>query len=675
MGTWKYYLTTLLAACGLGLLTSCEHDVFNGENADEKDTPNLFDYLTKKDVTINLDYATNYAVPFEIYYSNPYSLDEYKNYVKDADMKPFISGRTNANGKFSFTFSDMPTTETEIYVYSPDITVPELLHGSVNQNTVTLTAEASKVTDISKATSRATRASNNYYEKWKAYQCTYNSPLGEWNEQGTPSYLNQGDNIDQFKVQLTDKFHRIVKSTLRADDPVYGKYLTHQYITISEAANVYINFVAHNNSERNNALAYYTLAPGEKEPDRQTPPTNFAIAFPNLRSAGLKSGNVIQLKYYDKEKKEWSTTFPADSRIGLVLLVDAFENGKLKEKTNVMYSDKQYNSYNIKRWGDMDGNQSADRPQMLAFTADGNLVLSFEDMPWHGNRKQGQPAYADFSDDIFTIVSNPITALPDDVNPGVDPEKPEPEEEPLTLSTTGILAFEDYWPAQGDYDINDVVFAYQRTFKMKSIEDFRILSIDETYIFKNDGASYTNGFGYVIGGGVKRDDVEVTVTSDVQCSGQGIDKDLEDATVMLVDNAKKIPAGTVFHVKTTFKTPTYEYFTFGVNPYNPFIVVTKYSNGDYLANDRVEVHLPKNFRPTPKADPTKFGTGSDHSNGTTYYITTGKYPYALEIVGGYGTSDIPNFQIPAEGKRIEETYPKFIDWVSKPGDNADWWKK
>lgn len=675
METWKYYLTALLAACGLGLLTSCEHDVFNGEKADEKDTPNLFDYLTKKDVTIILDYATNYAVPFEIYYSNPYSLDEHKNYVKGADMKPFISGKTNANGKFSFTFSDMPAAATEIFVYSPDLTVPQLLHGSVNGQTVNLTAEASKVTDISKISTRSTRALDTYYEKWKTYTCTYNYPLGNWDEQGTPSYLNQGDNINQFKVQLTDKFHRTIEGTLRSEDINYSEYLTHEYITISEAANVYINFVSHNGSERNNALAYYTLAPGEKEPDFLTPPTNFAIAFPNLRSTGLKSGDVIQLKYYDKEKDEWSTTFPVNSRIGLVLLVDAFENGQLKENTNLMYSDKKYNSYNILNWNNMDGSLLADRPQMLAFTADGNVVLSFEDMPWHGNRKPGQPAYADFSDDIFTITSNPISALPDDVKPGVDPEEPQPEEKPFTVSTTGILAFEDKWPEQGDYDINDVVFAYQRTFNMKSFEDLRILSIDETYIFKNDGASYTNGFGYVIGGGVKRDDVEVTVTSDIQCSGQGIDADLEDATVMIVDNAKNIPVGTTFHVKTTFKTKTYEYYTFAFSPYNPFIVVTQYSNGDYLANNRVEVHLPRNYRPTQKADPTKFGTGSDLSTDKYYYVASNEYPFALEIVGGYGEPDIPNFMIPAESKRIEETYPKFIDWVSNPKENADWWKK
>lgn len=185
------------------------------------------------------------------------------------------------------------------------------------------------------------------------------------------------------------------------------------YITISEKGNVFVNFVSHNNSERNNALAYYTLAE-DKEPLAPTyynyPTANLAIAFPNLRVDGLKSGDVVQLKYYDSASKTWSDEFPEGSRIGFALLVDAFKDGDLDgSSVNLMYSDNKYNSYKITTYN----SQAKECPQMFAFKADGQLVLSFEDMPWYEGAPYGSKEHGDFSDDIFTVTANPVTALPD----------------------------------------------------------------------------------------------------------------------------------------------------------------------------------------------------------------------------------------------------------------------
>lgn len=666
--------STLFCITALAFFTvSCmEKDVYKGDGDDDESVPNLFDFSTKSEVKITLDYATDYAVSFEMYYSNPLSLDGAKSYVKNIELTPFIYGKTDGKGKLSITFPDMPNTEKDIYVYSPNLTVPTLLHATVNGGEVVLTT-ASKVTNLSRIATRAASASGDFYNKWEPKNCTYVTPLGDWDTQGNANYLNQGENIDKYKLNITEKFKRTISGTLELDEPSYGKYLTHELMGISKRAYVYVNFVSHHNSERNNALAYYTLAPNEEVP--ATAPTRLAVAFPNLRAEGLNGGDVIQLKYYDSDKNEWVDEFPADSRIGFVLLVDAFEDGKLSERTNLMYSDRKYNSYYIEQYNSDKGSYKGSRPQMLAFTADGNLVLSFEDQPWNDNRKKGQPAFGSFNDDTFTITANPITALPD-VNPGTDPQEPEEEKGDFSTNSSGILAFEDNWPSQGDYDMNDVVFAYQRTLNMLMSDNFRVVSIDETYIFKNNGASYANGFGYVIGGGVKRDDVEVTVTSDMQSDGMGLDPDLEDATVMLTNNAKAIPVGTTFTVKTKFKPgKRYEFSDFGFNPYNPFIVVMKKSGENYLATNRTEVHLPKNFKPTPKADPSLFGTESDLSGkgNNFYYISSGNYPFALEIATA--SEDIPNFAIPTETKRIEVSYPKFIDWVKDPKNNADWWKQ
>lgn len=660
---------------GLTVAGCMEHDVYKGgdDNGNDEE-PNLFDFSTKSSVTISLDYETGYEVDFEMYYSNPLSLDEDKNYVKTTETKPFIKGKTDAQGKFKIDFADMPDTENEIYVYSPNLTVPVLLHGSLNGTGISITAGASKMTGFTATPTSRAASSGSYYSNWTTRKCTFQKPLGEWNTDGLPACLN---NATAYKLTVTDKFTRTIKGTLEKEVPSYSQYMNFNYITISEEANVFVNFVSHNNSERNNALAYYTLAEN-KEPLDPTyynyPTANLAIAFPNLRADGLKSGDVVQLKYYDSESKTWSNEFPKGSRIGFALLVDAFKDGDLDgSSVNLMYSDNKYNSYKITTYN----SQAKERPQMFAFKADGQLVLSFEDMPWYEGAPYGSKEHGDFSDDIFTVTANPVTALPD-VPDGTDPEESEEEEPDFSISSAGILAFEDNWPNKGDYDLNDVVFDYQRTMNLKDEGNFnyRVLSIDEVYTFRNDGATFNNAFGYVIGGNVKRTDVEVSVTSDKQYNGQGLDADLENATVMLVDNCNNVPTGSRFTVKTKFKAGTnYQYSNFGFVPYNPFIVVTKSSGENYLGDNRTEVHLPKNYKPTPKADTNKFGTGADKSVNGNYYITTGNYPFAIEISGSYGTSDIPNFVIPVENKSIEESYPLFTKWVENPAQNQDWWKQ
>lgn len=679
LGKMSWFKLICMAFVSVLTVSCLEKDVYQGPDGDGEtdDSANLSDFSTKKSVKINLDYQKDYQIPFGIYYSNPLNANGSKN----KSIEPFISGRTDVNGKMTVTFGELPAGTKELYVYSPTAFVTPLMKAQVDGDIVNFKDEETAVVTAFSTTRADASPNGTYYTGWKPRECKYRKPLGDWDSDGYPSsYINKGlGSIDISKYQLksTPKFERVITNTLSDDNKSYGMYLTYQYIDISEKANVFINFVEHNAAGKKNSLAYYTLSPSEKEPD--VAPTDLAIAFPNLAASGLKKGDVIQLKYYDKSTNQWTEEFPEGARIGFVLLVDAFDGQKLKEDAvNLMYSSKTYNAYTIKNSADGDGYIGADRPQMLSFMADENLVLSFEDMPWHDNRTSGQVAHADFKDDIFTITANPVEALPNP-EPGIDPEEEDEEKPDMTISTAGILAFEDNWPKAGDYDLNDVMFSYVRNFNIKfDGGDLTLLSIDEEYTFKNNGAEFKNGFGYQIGGDVKRDDVKVTVTSDKTCEGQGLDMDLEKATIMLINNTKVLEVGTTFKVKTKFNKGTnYSYVRMNLEPYNPFIVSMGYVNGDYLAKDRIEVHLPKNYAPTEKADKTKFGTENDMSlvdGSKFYYIRSGNYPFALEIVAEYGSTDIPNFRVPVEKKAIDVTYPKFIDWVKNPSANADWWK-
>ena len=91
--------------------------------------------------------------------------------------------------------------------------------------------------------------------------------------------------------------------------------------------------------------------------------------------------------------------------------------------------------------------------------------------------------------------SNPVDAVVD--IPSVE-EKPGAEESKKEVRLLkGIYAFEDLWPSQGDYDMNDVMVKldYEKTFGDKGI-------YEESYLFKtfNNIAGLENGLAFTLGG-------------------------------------------------------------------------------------------------------------------------------------------------------------------------------
>jgi len=105
-----------------------------------------------------------------------------------------------------------------------------------------------------------------------------------------------------------------------------------------------------------------------------------------------------------------------------------------------------------------------DTPRTAAYKYRDYIMVSFED---HTNDEN-------FSDIVITMKSNPVDAITD--VPVVDPDTKRTTSNVLK----GIYAFEDQWPSQGDYDMNDVLVRhnYEKTFD----SDNQIYS--EAFIFK-----------------------------------------------------------------------------------------------------------------------------------------------------------------------------------------------
>ena len=634
-----YIASAVLFCVGITGCRDKVSDIYKGGKEEPEKVPNDFDFSTSSDVQVNIHYDVpkGYKVHFEAYTRNPISLNEEKSYVKDETMIPFIEGWTDENGDFSYT-AKIASMSKEIYVYSSDEGVPMLMKSEITGDKVAVASKTSVAVDFVSGRSRVVAGRANY-KSWPKY--TYNwIPLGEWDSDGTPSYLLSDETLH---YTPTATFNGIVNAT-HPDNTDLATFFMCTSINIQEKANVYLNYISHNNSARNNTLAYYTYT---GKLNREQIHEKLVIAYPNTRASGLHSGDVIQLYYNNNGTLE--ADFPAGTKIGFVLLIDAFNKGNVANSGNIMYSDNLLN-----RWNFSDV-QTASKPGLISYIADEQYVLAFEDQPWDEQRNRN--ALPDFHDDIFVITSNPITSIPAP-EPGNDPVLPDYE---AIIKTYGVLGFEDNWPDKGDYDLNDVTMSYVRTFYVNDF--YQTIALDEKYTFINNGATYSNGFGYIIDENLSLDAIKsCEVRSSYSCSGQGKDNDIKSpATIMLFDNSKAVARNTVFEVRTLLKNPTYLSTEF-----NPFIIVNKEKS--WMEQDRIEVHLPM-FAPTSKGNSALFGSGDDASFGNNYYVREGNYPFAINLA-----DVLSDFVVPEERKAVDATYPDFNNWVETKGaENKDWY--
>lgn len=245
----------------------------------------------------------------------------------------------------------------------------------------------------------------------------------------------------------------------------------------------------------------------------------------------------------------------------------------------------------------------------------------------------------------------------------------------------GSLAFEDLWPAKGDYDFNDVVVDYR--FETVTNAQDKVVYITATFIAKACGAGYQNGFGFNLptaNSGLK---IEMSVTgSDLRESyivdgdGNGLEDGQDHPTIIVFDNIFNLlphpgqglgvntEAGSPFvpfNTITVVMTPTqdtYDANDFNLVDWNPFIIVNMDRN--------VEVHL-KDKAPTTLADQTLFGTFDDDSNSGIgrYYVTPNNLPWAIDIPS--------SFDWPKEKVDISWAYLHFIEWAESLGIDYNQW--
>lgn len=636
-------------ACVIGVVSvafsSClQKDVYDPANSGDKEEvtlDNYFDFATTKNIQLNIDYGKECPrAYFEVYAENPLSyVAEGGQIIKKAGVSHIATGFTDIQGRYIKPAS-FPTAVSEVYIYSPDFGVPTLYKTKVVGSDVSAKITFENALDVT-AVNSSTRSVQTR-SSLKFITNVIPNVLGTWNvNTGRPNYLDASKKINvdaTLKSYITTYFPegKNNKGTLVSDDAD---------ILITKDANVVINYFGGNTAAQS-VFAYYCY-PKDASVDEMREATKHAcVIFPNAHgnSLGYYSGVAVNLKYISKDGKfpqDDPERIPADTRIGFLIWNNGWVNAKANG--NMFYSTKALNSDGISHTAIFAAeNKAGERVN----------VITMED--WKSDK--------DYNDVAFVISSNPIAAI---VVPGL----PNPDDRKGTEKYSGVLGFEDNWPEQGDYDLNDVVMKYQSSVDYNI--DNKVLNIIDKFTLAWTGANYKNSFAYEVPFDLSKAS-KVTVNGSEASSYSGnvitLFKDAKAELGVSNVNAEDMINQNIqektYTVSIQFNNPTLDKSVV-VAPYNPFIKVF---------NSATEVHL-TDHKPTTGAN-NRFPSGADISRGDvdgTYFICKDGFPFAIHVDARLDAS-ILNLDLKKENQRIDKTYPKFAEWAKTRDPQIKWWK-
>ena len=268
-----------------------------------------------------------------------------------------------------------------------------------------------------------------------------------------------------------------------------------------------------------------------------------------------------------------------------------------------------------------------------------------------------------------------------------DPDPENPSKPDTGDNTIYTYAFEDQWPAYGDFDMNDIVISINKM----TITNEKQLTIQGNV--RAVGSSRKTGIGIQF---LNVNSNEVILSGKVQSGIPTFENGQNNPVVILSTHAHKYcnasitdddytfyctdPTaggtynsgdGAEFEITLTFSTA--EAATKAMNIKNMDIfIISKEAQGNIK---RTEIHLP-NYAPTSLGTTALFGMSNDASaynkmlnaNQKGYYISTEGLAWGICI---------PSTKVwkwPKERKIITDVYPDFKNWVISGGEteNINW---
>ncbi len=449
-------------------------------------------------------------------------------------------------------------------------------------------------------------------------------------------------------------------------------------VDVVEDGEVFVDFLSEGAGYRS-SMGYFTY-PTANPPANVSEIQRHFVTFPNASflnsNGGLVEGDRVQLLYWDESTDTYSNIFPAGTSIGWFVLSNAFRGNSIASNTWQLYSHPSFNP------------SSFSQTLTLSDPATDMIYICFEDI------SQAYGGDKDFNDVIFNVTSNPLEALDRDQLPivkepidtdkdGVPDNSDEyPNDPELAFNSYypakgvyGTLAYEDLWPAKGDYDFNDLVVDVNVHSVLNASN--KIVYTQPTFVLRATGASYHNGFAVNLGcasGAVASVSGARLNSTLFDINGAGVENGVQTAVVPIFTNAHEL-FGFPQNANTDPTQPSIDEVVIPVRidfiapispsalkpaPFDPFMVVA--------ADRSVEVHLPGN-PPTSLANSSLLGTQSDASKPSQgiYYLSESGMPWAISLP--------ENFAYPSEKNDISSTYLHFMEWASSSGAQyADWYQ-
>lgn len=263
---------------------------------------------------------------------------------------------------------------------------------------------------------------------------------------------------------------------------------------------------------------------------------------------------------------------------------------------------------------------------------------------------------------------------------------------PSSNSYTSI-AFEDLWPIEGDYDMNDLLINL-RTHEYS--KDGAVIKVVIEGQVAAVGAGFNNGIAIqlpeIAKGIIKESEIELSI-NDQAVSSAGLELDQNYAVVVITENVWSMtPRGeglcNYFRTEAGCSSADRPFWrltipfeiavsdaVFPAPPYDPFIFATPNTPHSSLVGaitnghpgKQWEVHL-KNNAPTNALNTGLFGAGDDTSSVSTsaFYQTANGMPWAIEIP--------QDWRHPLEKVDIREAYPQFSVFAESGGVlQTDWY--
>lgn len=244
-----------------------------------------------------------------------------------------------------------------------------------------------------------------------------------------------------------------------------------------------------------------------------------------------------------------------------------------------------------------------------------------------------------------------------------------------SLLGNGTYAYEDLWPAYGDYDFNDLVIRYRYRKQLNASNE--VVRIICRYVVTAVGAGYRNGFGMEL----DIDPSEIaSITGYVHNQGivtvdaKGLEVGTAKPSFILFEDAYDVverTSGGFFNTELSAPHGYGDSLDVVIEFTNPISDATIVPTNPFLFVNGVrshEVHL-ADQAPTSLMDQSLFNKWNDDSNpgAGRYFRDENNVPWAINIAHA--------FRHPLEKVRIDAGYNYFIQWGMSGGVSyPDWYK-